>query len=109
MKKLSFEEQTHLIDSFFNGKCFIEVNPNNSKDFLKFMSFYDSRWSDYEDLNITSTRYYAWRFSDALHHHQLEFDTSGNYWKGRHLEFSQVEDYINQDNSIKGLFINTNK
>ncbi len=38
--------------------------------------------------------YYAWRFCEGLHHHQLEYTSDSNYWGGVCLEYDDVKDYV---------------
>lgn len=102
-KKKSIEEQRKLMNDWFKGKYFIQIEPNESEYFFNYISFYDNRFIDNKE-EINHTRYYAWRFANSLHHHQLEFATEENYWGGKKLKFSQVEDYIKQNGELQKLF-----
>lgn len=88
----SIEEQTKLMDLWFDGKYFLHLaTEEQNKMFIKFISFYDNRYYDFDGL---LSEYVAWRYCESLHHSQLQQALQENYWSGKMLEYGTVKDYI---------------
>lgn len=98
----SREYQQQLIDEWFDGKYYIKITSvDDKKAFYNYIANYDLRYLYDSGIESDNTpMYYAWRFCNGLHHHQLSYTSEENYWNGKQLDYEDIRMIVKYNNDI---------